>query len=499
MKTHIIQLENHDDVISVRDKMSWSKAPRILLVWPRRGQVLGRQVDLFLLQRHAQTHGAQLAIVTQDGEARENALVNGIPTFSSTLHAQRGSWRKPRGKRKLPLRNLKPRVDPESLRHQRSVVRPERLENTWARIAAFTIGVLAVMAMLMFFLPSARVELSPLRQEQRLELSVWASPDIREVNPSGGMPAYALTVVVEGAEQIASSGTTGIPDRQASGDIVFSNLSENEIDIPAGTIVLTTGEDVQRFETTRAATLLSGVGQTVTAPARALLPGLAGNVPAEAIQAVEGPLGLEILVLNPEPLRGGGDRTSPAPTQDDYAAIEDRLVAALRATAIEDLSRQLTAGQRLVEGSLVVSEVLAETLEPAPGQPADFARISQQVEYTGYYVLESDLAAVALTALEANRAEGFQAQPGSLQIEFAQDGVIDESGVARWGMRVTRQLEANWSNDQAARALVGLSPAEATRRLNGMVALSAPPVVRLMPAWWLRMPFLSFRIEVVSQ
>jgi len=62
MKTQVIQLDLHDDVTSVRDKMSWAKTPRILLVYPRRSHNLGRLLDLRLLQRHASILGAQLAI-----------------------------------------------------------------------------------------------------------------------------------------------------------------------------------------------------------------------------------------------------------------------------------------------------------------------------------------------------------------------------------------------------------------------------------------------------
>jgi hypothetical protein len=36
MKTQIIQLESHDDIISIRDKMGWSQTSRILLVWPEK-------------------------------------------------------------------------------------------------------------------------------------------------------------------------------------------------------------------------------------------------------------------------------------------------------------------------------------------------------------------------------------------------------------------------------------------------------------------------------
>ena len=107
MKTYIIQLESHDDVISARDKMAWSKAPRILLVWPRKGRILDRPADLFILQRHAQTLGAQLGVVSGDGDVRAAAAELGIPNFLSAVQAQRGSWRRPRGKRRINWRKFR--------------------------------------------------------------------------------------------------------------------------------------------------------------------------------------------------------------------------------------------------------------------------------------------------------------------------------------------------------------------------------------------------------
>ena len=54
MKTHVIQLEPHDDVISIRDKMSWAKTGRILLVFPTRVRSRFLTLDLRLLQREGQ-------------------------------------------------------------------------------------------------------------------------------------------------------------------------------------------------------------------------------------------------------------------------------------------------------------------------------------------------------------------------------------------------------------------------------------------------------------
>src|SRR3990172_2913300 len=92
LKTQIITLESHDDLISVRDKLSWAKTPRILLVWPKYEKVALRLLDLKVLQRHADSLGAQLGLVTRRAKVRRDAESLGIPVFISTISAQRELW-----------------------------------------------------------------------------------------------------------------------------------------------------------------------------------------------------------------------------------------------------------------------------------------------------------------------------------------------------------------------------------------------------------------------
>src|SRR5215207_5653754 len=110
MKTQIITLESHDDLISVRDRLSWAKTPRILLVWPKYEKVTLRQVDLKILQRHASSLGAQLGLVTRARRVREDAEALHIPVFESTGEAQRVAWPKPRRRkwaRHAPRKDLR--------------------------------------------------------------------------------------------------------------------------------------------------------------------------------------------------------------------------------------------------------------------------------------------------------------------------------------------------------------------------------------------------------
>src|SRR5512140_3593249 len=92
MKTQIIALEAHDDFISVRDRMSWAKSPRILLVWPKFESISLRAVDLRILQKHAFYLGAEMGIITRRSDVRRDAQHFGIPVFGSAAAAQRQAW-----------------------------------------------------------------------------------------------------------------------------------------------------------------------------------------------------------------------------------------------------------------------------------------------------------------------------------------------------------------------------------------------------------------------
>ncbi len=92
MKTQIIALEAHDDFISVRDRMSWAKSPRILLVWPKFEKIALRAADLRILQQHASSLGSEMGIVTRRGDVRRDADSFGIPVFRSAKAAQRHAW-----------------------------------------------------------------------------------------------------------------------------------------------------------------------------------------------------------------------------------------------------------------------------------------------------------------------------------------------------------------------------------------------------------------------
>ena len=282
MKTQILQLEAHDDILSARDKMGWGQAARILLVWPEEGRVLTRRLDLVLIQRHSTTLGAQLALVSGDSVVRTHARELGIPVFKTLRQAQRTPWTSGRRRRRLPAWRERRESLPEN--GSAPMLPMERVEqnrppaelilqNFWLRVSFFTLGVLALLSIAVTLLPGARISLDPQTQVQSLSLSVKASPEIQSVMLSGSLPAQPVRVIVEGRNRVQTSGKTRFPDGYATVDLLFTNVTSQTLTIPQGTIVRTLNEQPVRFATTKAGKLAAGSGQSAVLPRERWNPG----------------------------------------------------------------------------------------------------------------------------------------------------------------------------------------------------------------------------------
>ncbi len=509
MKTYLVQLENHDDAISARDKISWGKARRVLLVWPHNGRVLERRVDLLLLMRHCQQTGAQMAIVTRNGEVIYHARELGIPVFKKPEQAQKVAWRKP-GKQRTRWREGKPALAQE-LRWQRDRlakqdgVKQRWIDNRWVKLVVFTLAIASFLLLALSFAPGARIVLEPAQNSQQLSLAVWASPEILAPSPSGGLPANVLSVIVEGRALAESSGRVLVPDQFAAGQILLTNLTDQPVEVPQGSIVSTRSDMPVRFFTTRAVSLPAGPGTSEEVPIQAVAPGRVGNVLPNQIQAMEGPLGLRLMVVNPDALTGGSDRSSPAPSREDFRRLREDLLSDLRGTAVEELRAQLQPGQRLLDRSLHIRTVITEEREPAEGQPAERLQLTMRVEFEGWYIKETDIEAVVSPILDASLPGGFQAVPGSLQVEFLEEPVLVESGISKetdtlqWQVAVRRSIESVWVDAAVIQAIQGRKVEEARQILENRLFLAEPPEIMLFPAWWARMPFLPARIALVKQ
>ena len=495
MKIQIIQLEKHDDVISVRDKMAWCKAPRILLVWPRNGRLLTRQVDLVLLARFSVTLGAQLGLVTRDSEVVAIAAESGIPTFNSIVQAQRSYWLRSRTRLRLP----EARRSSQELRQLLGKAKPQL--SSWMGIShfrwvSFIGGVLAFAALLVAFVPGAVVKIRPESQVQQLSIPILASSKVKSVNLNGSIPLRQMVVDVEGKDTLAATGKAVIATQAASGEVQFTNLTDQPLDIPVGTVVLASKYADIRFATSQAGKVLAGPGTTVILPVQAMNSGENGNLPAMQIDAIDGMPGLSLSVTNLEPITGGASRSIVAVSSSDLAQLKTRLTQTLLQQAQLQLSSIAAPGDQWVAATLKAANILDEQHFPEVDQPGNELSLSLSLEVNEGYISGSDLQSLASMGLEANIPVGYRALDNKIDISTIKDAQIDQDGDVHWQIQARRNLQHMVNEDQVVSLIPGLKPGEASRQLVKNLHLQSTPEIALFPAWWPRLPLLSFRIAL---
>ncbi len=499
MKTQIIALEAHDDFISVRDRMSWAKSPRILLVWPKYEQIALRAADMRILQQHAATLGAEMGIVTRRGDVRRDAERFGIPVFRSAAAAQRQAW----GPRKAlsaaaPGRNPRARSELEAMR---AAVRPA--EARWAtrpagRIGLFMLGVLAVLVTAGLFVPEATVALKPVSQEQAISLPVTASEAVSAVSITGMVPVHAITATVNGAQAARINTQSSIPTAKARGVAHFTNLSGSDLTIPRGTIIYSVSPSAVQFATLNDMHLPGNVNAVVEVPIQAVEGGAQGNLPANAIQAIEGSLSLSAAVSNPEPTEGGTDRTTAAPSNADRQRLHDVVVGLLKSQAAMQMQESIGAKDLLLLDTLKMGEVQQEVYDPPAGQPGNLLKLTMRASFTANYVEAQDLKELAEATLNAAKPEGYTALEPSMSFSVVGGPTVDDAGALHFELQVGRKVVRDIALSRANAMVRGLSPWAAADRLQAQLPLAARPEITITPRWWPWMPLIPFRISVSS-
>jgi hypothetical protein len=490
VKTSVVQLETHDDYLSVRDRLNWIKGGRVLLIWPKRARSLERRLDLVLLQHYAASLGLQVGLVTKDPEVRYHASELGIPTFDSNRQAQSERWPR-RYRPAIQPEHHRPRPDFSTLRRRHALASPGWTQHPLVRGIFFTLSILAVLAIALLLIPEAQITLTPKTETQSLVLDVSASPNAQAITLAGDLPTHPVSVILDGSATIQASGTITVPSGYASGNIKLTNLSAITITVPAGSIVSTPDTPPLRFATRQEAQIPAGPGRTVSVMADALTAGTIGNVPAGRIITLEGPLSFQVTATNPLPLHGGSHESARAPTQADFSLLYDQLLAQLEITATAALQASLLAGDQLIS-TAVLTDTIEKLYTPATAQPAEQLALTLRLQFSGLAVSADDLHQWAEAVLDASLPAGYTPIVNSLSIRPLTAPDYASNIRASWQIEAKRQIQAHISA-QTASILARWHPIEQAKQALATLPLTTPPMLNLSPTWW---PFVPLRIRV---
>jgi hypothetical protein len=519
VKIQLIRLEEHDDVISARDKLGWGQTGRVVLVWPEcgnldtakklrtrtkprvKGTPLTRRIDLVLLQRRAIEQGVQLAFVSRNHQVKAHALSLGIPIFNTPRQAQSMRWRRHR-RRHFPWQKAEVETRRVAFRQQitespthHPLAAPSRLPFL-IRALVFTFGMLAVMALSVALLPGAQITLAPAFQTQTISLQVSASRKVNAISLAGEVPTYPITTIVEGQASITATATTLVPDQFATGYVRLTNLTTETITVPLGTIVTAPFTDTIRFATNQVGILPARLNTSIYVTVKAMTPGSAGNLPSGSLRVIEGPLNFRLAATNIAPTHDGTDRSAPSPGPDDRIRLYNQLVASLRQNALADLEAQLAPGDLLLKPTLSLDDTLFKTYEPDGELPAVYLRLTLRMQFHADMISGADLLRLGTTLLDASLPAGYIPLPDTLEMVYLSQPQLDRDETARWQVTTRRNLQAHLSKEKAVSLALGLLPQQAIQRLADSMPLAVPPNISIDPGWWPRLPFIPLRIQV---
>ncbi len=509
MKQQIIQLERHDDVVSVRDRLGFLQADRVLLVWPERGSILQRRLDLVLIQRETSRMNAKLGLVTDDFTVIEHADELNIPVFYSIKEARSARYWRGEPQWLFTGRGDRPRGEGPTAAaliaegwRQPVALPPEfvaaRRVLGWIIFAAvaavFLIGLYIVA-------PGAHITLKPAADQISVTVPVVADLELKAVNLiDRAIPARIVGVEVEWSTSVSTTGKVTQPSTPAKGKVIFSNLFAEEVVVPAGTVVRTTAADPVRFQTTQEVIVPGGIASSAEAPIEALpeFVGLVGNVEANLINRVEGPLGVRLGVANPEPTRGGGITEVPAVAKEDYERLRAALLQQLQQRAYAEMSSPewISPTEFIAVDSLAVVLVLAEDYSEYIGQPAESVSLEMRVVVQGVVVDEQYARQAAYAALAERVGRGFRILDDTLTFVRGDELGVDDARRVTFLMTAAGDVASAINEDRVREQVAGLPVDRAVENLSAALPLKQPPRVELWPDWFGRLPLLPIRIDV---
>jgi hypothetical protein len=508
-----IQLAANEDVNSIRDRLTFIRGTRVLLIWPEHGTALTRKLDLVLVQREAKRRAIQIALVTHDEQVAQHAADLGISTFETIGGSERTRWKRGRS-RLFTSRDDRPEdaPEPEELMEVASRVKNQKRVAWWrsllSRSAILLILILVMGATAYIVVPSATVTIQLSQDILESEVNLTADPNARDVNIEARViPATILRATVQSSGTVETTGSESLPDTPAVGVVVFTNQTFDALTIPAGTTVSTTTGSPIYFRTMEEKRVRGGTDQTVEVPIQAVegSTGAQGNVDIGMINTVVGELASQVSVINLTPTRGGESRSFRLVTQEDRDSLMATVNGQIQAAAYDEMQQTLTDSQTIV----------IETVRISPtGQRKDWVTFSHEVGVASN-TLSLDMRAtvealaiddrfakqIVLADLAARQPAGLLLLPESFQyfrgsvIETRTDGTVVLSASGQ-GI-VKGELNAV----QVQEAIAGKSPQEATAIIARMVNLSsgAAPQIVLDPDWLPHLPLLPVRIQIMSQ
>ena len=505
----IIQLAPDDDITSIRTRLEWTDARRVLMIVPRQNKALRSLVHQKVLARTADTLNIELALVTQDGKTRDAAKQAGIKTFAAEWIARRKKFIRQETPKAKPGKIAPPQLKviekpPRRMRIQDRklvlVIGSGKVGCLQQLIALILAGVLALAltVLVLILAPGAKVTLIPKVDVISTTITLTADPSgaVTDIDPENNLiPAKPIQVELTLSTTVRTIDTEKAPTDFAKGTVVIFNRTQDEQIVPISTTVRTSSGVPIEFITTQTATVPAGTGATTSTTIIAVKPGPRGNVPAGQINRFANPsLGLLVRVINDQPTGGGSVREAGVVTDDDKDRVRSKLRQLIQQKGYEQMQAELDAQEYIPPESLQVIE-LDLTYDKFSGDVSDTLGAEMHAVVRGTVVADYNANRLAYLALLKEVPPGKTLLPKGLRftaggIEAVTDRAVTFPVTAE-GL-VVSEIDTGRVKD----AIVFKPIGEAQKWMSDNLPIVGVPGVDVEPNWLGRLPALASRIEV---
>lgn len=342
---------------------------------------------------------------------------------------------------------------------------------------------------------------------------LWAGPSVvvtiepalrafsREVNLRGELGGGEGTVALNRLEQpveatgsVEATGHRRYGVAPARGTVTFLNQNAKPVTIPAGTVLVTAaGTAFRTAEAVKVPGVTTDYYMKIPVGVRsgqaegrvtAATPGSEGNVGAGRLTRFKDGAPAGIQVTNPEPARGGEDRSASVVTAADVDRARQAAQAALTERARPALEALLGDGRQLIPESVRVGEVTVEAGTQA-NQEAAVATAAARGVVTGLEYEPGAAREAAVGALAKAAPDGFTVVPGSAS-PGAPRFVRVEAELAEIVVPVSGSLLPAIDPAairQAARGKARADAEAAIREVPGVGTVSITGGGRRLPSW----------------
>jgi hypothetical protein len=491
MKTTVLQLEGYESRQSILDRLARVNTGKILLVWPKRGALDLNEIDLVLISRAASDRALSLALVSHSPQVIDLAQAHQINCFQSIPAAEHSRWGKiERVSKILPLSEQKIVKEPGPF------AQPKKVSHLGGRITFWISAILsglAIIALVVFLLPSTTIILSPTKVEKTVTMQVWGSPKFKTVNINGNIPLVEKSLDVSNSKVFLTSGKVAIPNAFSKAEVVFTNLTDQPLVIPKGTVVLTSEEPVHRFTTDLEIELGSGIDSSASVAVTAVEPGSSSNVSGGAIQQVEGNLGGWVEVTNPEAASGGLDSEAPSPSEDDYSKAREALIDEIKTQSVAQFMSD--SDYVVIKDSIAIDKVVSETRSVEVGQPGDQGTLTLTLRLNALGYLPLDLQDLSLQSIKADLLPDELIYASAPIVSDPESFQSDGQGGYRWTNSASILVGNKIDPVQVAQQVAGKKFDAASTLLQTLYQLyKAPEFLPFLSPF--QLPWAAFRINV---